>query len=232
MSGAGELVFVYGTLRVGASNHHRMRDAEWVRRGVVRGRLYRVSWYPGLVPDEAGVEIVGDVFRVGPRLMRELDAFEGLAAGSTLGEEYERRRLRVRIQPRPEAWDDLPDEIEAWVWAWRKPVDGLLEVATGDWMDVDRPRQPSWFTGLGCLGLVAIPFGGMVLQGTAAHLGLRVDGDLATCLFLLVSGAGGLWAGTLAMRRRERGQAFQVLLLAGGILWGFLGLLFLSDVLN
>ena len=44
MSGAGELLFVYGTLRRGASNAARMEGAEYVRAGRVRGRMYVVDW--------------------------------------------------------------------------------------------------------------------------------------------------------------------------------------------
>ncbi|MCH7225374.1 gamma-glutamylcyclotransferase [Haloferula sp. A504] len=227
-----EWVFVYGTLRIGASNQHRMKGAEWVRRGLVTGRLYEVSWYPGFVPDDEGVEVVGDVYRVGPQLLAKLDGFEGLAPGSMRGEEYERARIRVRLDPKVDAWDDLPDDVDAWVWVWRKPVEGLLEIETGDWLDVERPRQPSWFTGLGCLGLLAIPFGGMAMQGFAGRLGLGMDADLSACLLLFGAGAGGIWAGVVALRRRERGQPLQVLMLAGAVLWLFFALMFLSELVN
>lgn len=227
-----ELVFVYGTLRVGASNHHRMKEAEWIRRGLVMGRLHEVSWYPGFVPDEEGVEVVGDVYRVGPSLLAKLDRFEGLAPGSTAGEEYERRKIRVRYDPAVDAWDDLPDEIDAWAWVWRGSVAGLREISTGDWMDVERPRQPSWFTGLGCLGLLAIPFGGMTMHGFAGRFGLSIDADLSGCLLFFAAGAGGLWAGILALRRRERGRPLQILMLAGGVLWLFFGLMWLSEFVN
>jgi hypothetical protein len=136
------------------------------------------------------------------------------------------------LDPKVDAWDDLPDDVDAWVWVWRKPVEGLLEIETGDWLDVERPRQPSWFTGLGCLGLLAIPFGGMAMQGFVGRLGLGMDADLSACLLLFGAGTGGIWAGTLALRRRERGQPLQVLMLAGAVLWLFFALMFLSELVN
>ncbi|HBM76597.1 MAG TPA: hypothetical protein DD438_00690, partial [Verrucomicrobiales bacterium] len=42
------LVFVYGTLRRGFSNHFRLGKAPFVKEGWILGRLYRIDWYPGM----------------------------------------------------------------------------------------------------------------------------------------------------------------------------------------
>ena len=55
--------------------------------GVVRGELHDCGAYPGLTRGEGRVR--GDVFRVGPQLLRYLDAFES--------EEFGRERLIARM---------------------------------------------------------------------------------------------------------------------------------------
>jgi gamma-glutamylcyclotransferase (GGCT)/AIG2-like uncharacterized protein YtfP len=125
-----EKVFVYGTLRRGASNYHRLVDSRWCGRATLRGRLYRVSWYPGLVPDEGAEPILGDLLEVKADMLPALDAFEGLPPGSLCGPEYERRRLEIDLLK--------GGRTEAWVWVWRAPTDHLVEVPSGDWLEVER----------------------------------------------------------------------------------------------
>jgi gamma-glutamylcyclotransferase (GGCT)/AIG2-like uncharacterized protein YtfP len=127
MNAPDELVFVYGTLRRGASNHFRMNGAEFVRSGILRGRMYRFGWYPGLVVDPRGDDLIGEVYAVGPELLAALDLFEGLSAGEIVGSEYQRVRVTITGGEPP---------IEAWVWEWLGPVDEQQRIAGGDWLGV------------------------------------------------------------------------------------------------
>ncbi len=126
MSEVLERVFVYGTLRRGASNHFRVGDGGFVGGGRVRGGLYRIDWYPGLVLDSEGDEVIGDVFDVSAGRLAELDLFEGLPQGFLVGQEY--RRVRTMV--------DLLDggRVEAWVWEWIGEVDPGRRVVSGDWV--------------------------------------------------------------------------------------------------
>lgn len=121
-----QLVFVYGTLRRGGSNHFRMAGAEWITGGTVRGHLYRIDWYPGLVLDEAGDEIHGEVYSVGPDQMSDLDVFEGLSAGEIQGSEY--RRVQAIVMPQ----NSQP--LTAWVWEWLGIVQESQRLTDGDWL--------------------------------------------------------------------------------------------------
>lgn len=121
-------VFVYGTLRAGGSNGHRMDSGRFVRRGVVQGRLYRIDWYPGLVADEAGGPVLGEVHEVDDATLRLLDEFEGLAPGAIEGSEY--RRLKAPVFD-PESGDRVD---EAWIWEWIGAVDESRRIAGGDWL--------------------------------------------------------------------------------------------------
>jgi len=111
-------VFVYGTLRRGGSNHFRMEKARFVAVGAVKGMLYQIDWYPGLVlKADAGV-ITGEVYHASPEDLRELDLFEG--AGY--------RRLQTQV--------GLPDGeiLSAWIWEWLGPVDESRRITGGDWL--------------------------------------------------------------------------------------------------
>lgn len=121
-----QLVFVYGTLRRGGSNHFRMAGAEFLAPGTVMGRMYKIDWYPGLVLDDAGDEIHGEVFSIGPELLGELDVFEGVSAGEVEGSEYRRVPVTVVLQD--------SRTVTAWVWEWLGQFDESRRVREGDWL--------------------------------------------------------------------------------------------------
>lgn len=124
-----QLVFVYGTLRRGGSNHFRMEGAEFITDGTVQGRLYRIDWYPGLVLDPSGDEIHGEVYSVGPELLAALDVFEGLAAGELKGSEY--RRVESPVMRRDSC------TLSAWVWEWVGITPESRRLTDGDWLKTD-----------------------------------------------------------------------------------------------
>lgn len=125
MNQAPELVFVYGTLRRGGSNHFRMAGAEFVAAGTIAGRMYRIDWYPGIVLDPAGDEIHGELYLVSPEMLSALDVFEGLSAGEMEGSEY--RRIQTQVMK-------LDSQIAtAWVWEWLGMVDEGQRLTDGDW---------------------------------------------------------------------------------------------------
>lgn len=122
MSGSMETVFVYGTLRRGGSNHHRLDGAEFVAMATVRGRLYRIDWYPGLIADENAGEVIGEIHQMPASMLAALDDYEG--------PEYRRVEMNVR-----QAHDDAPP-CRAWAWLWNGPVDESRRIAGGDWLVV------------------------------------------------------------------------------------------------
>ncbi len=111
-----ERVFVYGTLRRGGAQGCRMDAAQWLGTGRVRGELFRVSWYPGLVLREDGGFVKGDVFAVDDDLLESLDEYEG----------GEYRRVRVVVEG-----DAAGD---AWIWEWAGEVPEGGRIISGDWL--------------------------------------------------------------------------------------------------
>jgi gamma-glutamylcyclotransferase (GGCT)/AIG2-like uncharacterized protein YtfP len=89
-------LFVYGTLKREAPGrrHRLLRDARYVRNASVTGILYDLGRYPGLVRVLAnGHRVVGELYELpdeaAPRLLRELDRYEG--------PEFSRRRIYVTL---------------------------------------------------------------------------------------------------------------------------------------
>jgi len=126
---AGELVFVYGTLRRGGSNAFRMDGAEFVATGKVAGKLFSISWYPGLVLDEGRETVEGDVFRVGADQLVALDEFEGISANEIEGAEY--RRVKTPVMTAGQ------QVIAAWTYEWKGPVDASKRIQSGNWLQTE-----------------------------------------------------------------------------------------------
>lgn len=119
---AAELVFVYGTLRRGGSNYFRMAQARFVAEGKVRGRLYRIDWYPGFVVDENAGPIVGEIFMANAETIAALDEFEG--------SEY--RRVKMKVVVGEDASGSR--EVEVWIWEWLGEASESQRILGGDWL--------------------------------------------------------------------------------------------------
>ncbi|HEX7080270.1 MAG TPA: gamma-glutamylcyclotransferase family protein [Gammaproteobacteria bacterium] len=131
-----EHLFVYGSLRPGFGGEMctvLARHAEHIGEAAFQGRLYLVDWYPGAVPsgDEADT-VRGDVFRLRePRaLLPLLDRYEGCTPG-TAGE-YVRRTARVCLSG--------GGDIDAWIYLYDRPIDGLERIVSGDFLGARRGR--------------------------------------------------------------------------------------------
>lgn len=84
MKSAPKLIFVYGTLKTGCSNHHFLSGQKFVGKAMTAPgfRLFELDGHPGMVPrpeDRDGVE--GEVWEVEPEALVRLDGLEGLAEG-------------------------------------------------------------------------------------------------------------------------------------------------------
>ncbi len=124
-------IFVYGTLRAGETNDIRRAAA---RRSVaeprlvgfasVRGRLYDFGSYPGLVVDEAGIPVVGEVYEIERGLVPVLDEIEqvypgveGLFVGRDVELQVAGESMMCRFYPLAE-----------------RSVQSVAEIADGDWV--------------------------------------------------------------------------------------------------
>jgi len=128
------LLFVYGTLRR-ASRHpmHALvgRACRYVDAGWVRGRLYDLGEYPGLVHEPAAAQrVLGELWRLPPAhadVLLALDEYEGCGPADPQPHEYARLQLSV------ERAGSTP--VSAWVYVLAGPLPrGAIAIASGDWL--------------------------------------------------------------------------------------------------
>jgi gamma-glutamylcyclotransferase (GGCT)/AIG2-like uncharacterized protein YtfP len=81
----GTLVFVYGTLKRGGSNHAFLGGQTFVgeARTVPGFQLYELNGYPGMVAENSprAEGVTGEVWLVDADTLKHLDQLEGLAEG-------------------------------------------------------------------------------------------------------------------------------------------------------
>jgi gamma-glutamylcyclotransferase (GGCT)/AIG2-like uncharacterized protein YtfP len=126
MEASVEMIFVYGTLRRGGSNHFRMAGAVFAGAATVRARLYRIDWYPGLVLDGAADRVTGEIYQAGADLLRALDDFEGPGY----------RRVRAQA-----ACADGASRV-AWLWEWTGGTDESRRILNGNWLSPPQSTEP------------------------------------------------------------------------------------------
>jgi gamma-glutamylcyclotransferase (GGCT)/AIG2-like uncharacterized protein YtfP len=84
MSSPKKLIFVYGTLKRGCSNHHFLTDQDFVgdARTAPGFRLYELGGHPGMVakPDDRD-GVSGEIWAVDDAALVRLDGLEGLKEG-------------------------------------------------------------------------------------------------------------------------------------------------------
>lgn len=88
------LVFVYGTLRSGHSNHHFLKDANSIGVGTTVNNyaMYLTSGYPYVNSCESRYPIVGELYGVDDSTLIMLDKLEGHPR------HYERRETPVTVE--------------------------------------------------------------------------------------------------------------------------------------
>lgn len=120
-------VFVYGTLRRGGvrAMPELFPGAGFVGRGGVRGRLYDLGEHPGLLLDESGPPVVGEVYEVDEETLGRLDGIEATSY-------YWRKRVEVALEGRV---------TECWVYVYDPafyPSRALID--SGDWIEYAKAK--------------------------------------------------------------------------------------------
>jgi gamma-glutamylcyclotransferase (GGCT)/AIG2-like uncharacterized protein YtfP len=124
-------LFVYGSLlsTAGHAKGDRLRDeARLIGAATIAAHLYRYSWYPVAIEgDGPAGRVHGELYALAdPALsLIWLDAYEGLPAGKTVGDEYHRVERSARLE--------AGCEMRAWVYLYRKDASGLEPVPDGRW---------------------------------------------------------------------------------------------------
>ena len=128
----GANLFVYGTLRRGLRNEFAgllRRSGQFRGSGKVKGRLYHIANYPGLVPSADNHRWVrGEVYRLNSpeTILPKLDRYEGCGPSDPPPRAFRRTTLPVLL--------DSGEWIEAFTYVYALPVHGKQEIHSGDFL--------------------------------------------------------------------------------------------------
>ena len=141
-SSTDELLFVYGTLRKDSNHpmHHLLaRNSTYFGEGRVRGEMYDLGRYPGIVlnagsPEFAHGEVYGIKSDHASETLRILDDYEGCGPENPEPHEYIRQRVPVILVG--------GKGVVAWAYVLGTLPKGAARVPTGDYLAwVRRSRE-------------------------------------------------------------------------------------------
>ena len=118
-----DLVFVYGTLRpsLAAATRHLVADLEKVGSATVRGLLFDLGDYPGMIAGDGIVH--GDLLRLGsPNRLSLLDEYEECDGPRPL---FRRQQMMAR-----QATGEL---VAAWTYLYARSITGAVRIPEGDY---------------------------------------------------------------------------------------------------
>lgn len=108
------LVFVYGTLREGESNHHYLKSAEFLGHHETDAQfaLFDLGPYPALSLGEK--KVVGEIYLIDEATLQALDQLEDVPV------EYRRESITTPFG-------------QAWIYLYQDTEQLSEEIASGDW---------------------------------------------------------------------------------------------------
>ncbi|HLE17957.1 MAG TPA: gamma-glutamylcyclotransferase family protein [Syntrophales bacterium] len=130
-----EKIFVYGTLRKGFPLHRYLADkARFVGAGTIRGALYDLGEYPGVVQSNKG-EVKGELYELenASKYLRELDRIEEFDPENPENSLFIRSLTDVKLADKK--------TTKAWVYFLpSKPARARL-ILDGDYQRREKPAQ-------------------------------------------------------------------------------------------
>jgi gamma-glutamylcyclotransferase (GGCT)/AIG2-like uncharacterized protein YtfP len=134
MSSNPQHLFVYGSLMTTLAHPMGARlrtEATRVGPAVFQGRLYRISWYPGVLDSaDANDTVHGEVYRLADaeRAFTWLDEYEGIRiGGSSVAQPDEYRRVERLVTLESGA------TLTAQIYLYSRLVDATARVISGRW---------------------------------------------------------------------------------------------------
>lgn len=142
-----DYIFVYGTLRRNSTKSIEQwfpGNAIYVAEGVIKGTLYLIEDYPGLIihdEDEQDEQdsnlrslnqVYGEIYRIknARELLEILDCYEECGPEYTTPNEYRREKRPVMEKDKPNM------TIPCWVYLYNLPVDSRFpQINSGDFYD-------------------------------------------------------------------------------------------------
>ena len=129
------LVFVYGTLRRGCARAMSIRfpNSQFIADARVRGSLYDLGAYPGLILEQSNSSVIGEVYEVDDQILNELDEFEASS-------NYRRKQVEISIGTHSRmCWTYEPDP---------ECYSFHTVITSGDWIEYAKTKidcsEPAW----------------------------------------------------------------------------------------
>lgn len=122
-------LFVYGSLRRTCSHHHLLHQhCRYIGMASVRGLLFQVAKYPGLVlTGDAPSRVIGELYQVlDPSVWAALDDYECCSERFSEPHEFIRQISEVTL--------DYGDEMKAWVYVYNFSHEDLPVIVSGDFV--------------------------------------------------------------------------------------------------
>jgi gamma-glutamylcyclotransferase (GGCT)/AIG2-like uncharacterized protein YtfP len=127
-------IFVYGTLRKALEQEMAgvlVREAHFVGEASVRGVLFDLGTYPGLVVNEQATGLVkGEIYALrapsADGTLAALDEYEGCAPSDVEPHEYRRVLVQATLADGP--------VLSAWAYVLNRSIAGLTPIPSGDYV--------------------------------------------------------------------------------------------------
>lgn len=123
-------IAVYGTLRYGGPANRLMLGAKRIGRDRIKGKLYRVGWFPGvkLTPNDEDLEVIVDVYELPEKepnkFLEQIDLYEGFRDGRPEESLFVREKVLLK---------NMNEEV--FVYVYKEDVSPEDLIANGDWLD-------------------------------------------------------------------------------------------------
>lgn len=138
-------IFVYGTLLNDIHSmiaNHLKTHSILLGDGLVRGKIYDLGSYPGLIYEPTASSMVfGQVFQLNDpnEILTTLDNYEGISPEAPTEDEYAREIIKVEING---------EKIDCWAYLYLKSTEGLKQITSGNYLsylkDSDLPNHWSF----------------------------------------------------------------------------------------
>lgn len=128
-----DLLFVYGTLRKGNANEmaeYLAEHAQFITEGWFQGRMFYITYYPGVVTSETGSDCVyGEVYRLDnpETMLNVLDDYEECTERHIQPAEYKRTYVSITAI-NGKVYDTV------WIYLYQWSVKDKSQIMTGDFM--------------------------------------------------------------------------------------------------
>ena len=125
-------LFIYGTLLRQSNNelsNFLKSHSTLVSEGTVKGKLFIIDWYPGLIlSPKSDQKVKGQIVELDENfeiVLKKIDQYEGVSNPPQPNDEYFRKVISVETDHA---------SIDCWTYCYQGDTNGLEEIISGDFL--------------------------------------------------------------------------------------------------